>query len=63
MDDRITEAARRIRIAGLAQHGKEAFEGATDEEVEEAKREYARWQANAAETQRAKIAKERAKHQ
>lgn len=63
MDDRIAEAARRIRVQGLAQYGKEAFEGATDEEVAAAKEEVALWKANAEETQRAKIAAQRAKQQ
>lgn len=57
------EAARRIRVHGLAQYGKEAFEGATDEEVEQAKAEVERWKANAEETQRAKIAAARVRDQ
>jgi hypothetical protein len=58
-EEQIAEAARRVRIQGLVKYGKEAFEGATDEEVEAAKAEYARWEANAAETQRAQIAAQR----
>lgn len=63
-DELMQEAARRTRVNLLVQYGPnpELILGATEEEYQEALKEYARWQANADETQRAKIAEERVKN-